>query len=207
MKQRGRDKSLPAGRSRVPRGTCFAVRPTLAPTSTAPCGEDVSEDVLGQPWEDTQSAQITTLCQTTAAAFDVYQCKYRDAARANRLNTERRRVLNSQEVFRNIVGWTGYSTYNYTITTFPLTTHQSRVYESSKVKTSFYWQTMLTYLGFLNSVDSLWFQHPDCNSENNLDSDWNAHLILRFLCLFFFRKCARPRIDRKRKSSAPHQRG
>ncbi|KAK1901340.1 Disintegrin and metalloproteinase domain containing protein 17 like [Dissostichus eleginoides] len=38
---------------------------TLAPTSTAPCGQDVSEDVLGQPWEEIMSEQISTFCQIT----------------------------------------------------------------------------------------------------------------------------------------------
>ncbi len=40
----------------------FRCQTTLAPTSTAPCGEDVSEDVLGQPWEETMSEQITAFC-------------------------------------------------------------------------------------------------------------------------------------------------
>lgn len=49
----------------------FCCPTTLAPTSTAPCGEDVSEDVLGQPWEETISEQITAFCQITTRAFDV----------------------------------------------------------------------------------------------------------------------------------------
>lgn len=45
-------------RQEVPVGTLtasqdlFCCPTTLAPTSTAPCGEDVPEDVLGQPWEE-----------------------------------------------------------------------------------------------------------------------------------------------------------
>lgn len=53
----------------------FRCQATLAPTSTAPYGEDVSEDVLGQPWEETMSEQITAFCQITADAFDVRECK------------------------------------------------------------------------------------------------------------------------------------
>ncbi|KAK5872810.1 hypothetical protein PBY51_013472 [Eleginops maclovinus] len=43
----------------------FHCRTKLAPTSTAPCGEDVSEDDLGQPWEEAMSEQISTVCQIT----------------------------------------------------------------------------------------------------------------------------------------------
>lgn len=55
----------------------FCCRTTLVPTSTAPCGEDVSEDVLGQPWEETMSQQITELnfCQFIAVTFDVREYK------------------------------------------------------------------------------------------------------------------------------------
>lgn len=49
----------------------FHCQTTLAPTSTAPCGEDVSEDVLGQPWEETMSEQISSFCQITTCAFHV----------------------------------------------------------------------------------------------------------------------------------------
>lgn len=52
----------------------FCRRTTLAPTSTAPCGEDVSEDVLGQPWEEIMSEQITAFFQITTVAFDVREC-------------------------------------------------------------------------------------------------------------------------------------
>ena len=53
----------------------FHCQTTRAPTSTAPRGEDVSEDVLGQPWEETMSEQISAFCQITTAAFDVGVCK------------------------------------------------------------------------------------------------------------------------------------
>lgn len=57
----------------------FCCRTTLVPTSTAPCGEDVSEDVLRQPWEETMSEQIIAFCQITAVTFDVRECiKKRD---------------------------------------------------------------------------------------------------------------------------------
>lgn len=49
----------------------FCCQTTLAPTSTAPRGEDVSEDVLGQPWEETMSEQIRAFCQITTDVFDL----------------------------------------------------------------------------------------------------------------------------------------
>lgn len=58
-----------------PHGACFAVRPRQAPTSTAPCGEDVSDDVLGQPWEESMSEQITAFHQITTDVFDVAESK------------------------------------------------------------------------------------------------------------------------------------
>lgn len=59
----------------------FCCPTTLAPTSTAPCGEDVSEDVLGQPWEE-----ITAFCQITTRAFDVGYCKFKDKLDLTDLN-------------------------------------------------------------------------------------------------------------------------
>lgn len=53
----------------------FCCRTTLAPTSTAPHGEDVSEDVLGQPWEETMSEQIRAFCQITTDVFDLWESK------------------------------------------------------------------------------------------------------------------------------------
>lgn len=49
----------------------FCCQTTLAPTSTAPRGEVVSEDVLGQPWEETMSEQIRAFCQITTDVFDL----------------------------------------------------------------------------------------------------------------------------------------
>lgn len=56
----------------------FCCPTTPAPTSTAPRGEDVLEDVLGQPWEETMPEQITALCQITPEAFDVGRRKFGD---------------------------------------------------------------------------------------------------------------------------------
>lgn len=53
----------------------FRCQTTLAPTSTAPHGEDVSEDVLGQPWEETMSEQLSAFCQITTVTFDVGESK------------------------------------------------------------------------------------------------------------------------------------
>lgn len=53
----------------------FCCQTRLAPTSTAPYGEDVSEDVLGQPWEETMSEKITAFRQITTDAFDVEESK------------------------------------------------------------------------------------------------------------------------------------
>lgn len=71
---KGRDKSFPAGNSDASRDL-FRCQTTLDPTSPAPCGEDVSKDVLGHPWEETLSGQITVFCQITTDAFDVLVCK------------------------------------------------------------------------------------------------------------------------------------
>lgn len=73
MKQREETRG-PCGESDASRDL-FRPQTTLAPTSTAPCGEDVSEDVLGQPWEETMSEQISAFCQITTVAFDVRECK------------------------------------------------------------------------------------------------------------------------------------
>lgn len=48
----GKRQEFPAGTPTTSRDL-FCHRTTLAPTSAAPCGEDVSGDVLGQPWEET----------------------------------------------------------------------------------------------------------------------------------------------------------
>lgn len=66
----GRDKRSPRKNREASRGL-FCCQTTPAPTSTAPCGEDVLDDVLGQPWEESMSEQITTFCQITTDVFDV----------------------------------------------------------------------------------------------------------------------------------------
>lgn len=73
MKQREETRG-PCGDSDASRDL-FRCQTTLAPTSTAPCGKDVSEDVLGQPWEESMSEQITAFCQIITDAFDVGECK------------------------------------------------------------------------------------------------------------------------------------
>ena len=73
MKQREETRS-PRGYADASRDL-FHCQTTRAPTSTAPCGVDVSEDVLGQPWEETMSDQISSFCQITTSAFHVRECK------------------------------------------------------------------------------------------------------------------------------------
>lgn len=73
MKRREETRG-PCGDSDVSRGL-FCCQATLTPTSTAPCGEDVSEDVLGQPWEETMSEPITAFRQITTGVFDAGESK------------------------------------------------------------------------------------------------------------------------------------
>lgn len=61
----GKRQESPVG-TRATSRDLFCHPGRLAPTSAAPRGEDVSEDVLGQPWEE----PITAFCPITARASD-----------------------------------------------------------------------------------------------------------------------------------------